>query len=263
MISMIKFIGIILCCFCFATLPAQQPNLFDTLQERIPVMEEETEEEPDIIGDTALYVHLKNISADSLRSWKRDKDLSYVKRLDSVLREKKRQELNKFKDSKESYTPSFFGKLFSSGIFQGLLWILAAVAVGFILYRLFLNKGIFIRDRSIAQVKEVITDDILTGNADYSQLSKQALQQANYRLAVRYLFLGTLQGLSEAGYVVAAPEKTNYQYLQELEVQKRQDFSALILSYEYVWYGRIDISLQQYQTLEKKFSHFQQGIHQR
>ena len=74
--------------------------------------------------------------------------------------------------------------------------MIAGAFVLFIIYRLFLNKGIFVRyARRDAAIdlqpgKEEIQD------TDFRQLIRHSVSQGDYRKAIRYQYLNVLQQLS-------------------------------------------------------------------
>ena len=58
-----------------------------------------------------------------------------------------------------------------------------------------------------------------------------------------------------------APDKTNFQYVSDLANHKYQnDFAALTLNYEYVWYGGFEIEQYRYQKIENQFINLNQKL---
>lgn len=83
----------------------------------------------------------------------------------------------------------------------------------------------------------------------------------NYRLAIRYLYLQALQNLSGKGALQLLTNKTNNEYITELRGKLYQnDFAAITLSYEYVWYGKFDISEDTYNRLMREYNSLQQKL---
>jgi len=83
------------------------------------------------------------------------------------------------------------------------------------------------------------------------------LQAGNYRLAVRYKYLQTLYKMAAKKMVELAADKTNYQYVREISNYNYQnEFAALTLNYEYVWYGEFEIEENIYKRIETGFSQF-------
>ncbi|MFN8247218.1 MAG: DUF4129 domain-containing protein [Ferruginibacter sp.] len=137
-------------------------------------------------------------------------------------------------------------------------WMIAGAFVLFIVYRLFLNKGIFVRyarrDAAIdlQPEKEEIQD------TDFRQLIRHSVSQGDYRKAMQYL--NVLQQLSAGGHADAAHrKKTNAAYVKEVPAAIRQPFAALTLIYEYVWFGHQEITGSRYSELEQAFSRFNNG----
>ena len=108
---------------------------------------------------------------------------------------------------------------------------------------------------------------IITGNADQAPLTAQglvedihrmdfdtliasAIQQKEYRLAVRLTFLQALKKLSDHHQVEWKPGKTNKDYVNELSDDKlRAGFNELSFYVEYAWYGEFDITEPLYQRV--------------
>lgn len=216
----------------------------------------------EILSDTALYIYELSIPPDTVNAWKQDKKFAYAKNLDSLLRafQKEREAAASKRSSRSS--PSFLQGILSSGFLQILFWAFAIGLVLFILYRLFLNQGIFKRDITAnSQLKEIAEEDHKVADAAaYDALIQQSFKLGDYRMAVRYLFLKTLRKLADKGLVEELPDKTNYQYVQEVPLAKKQDFAALVLDYEYIWYGHLIITREQYEKIEKNYTAFYNKI---
>ncbi len=222
--------------------------------------EQPSASEEDILTDTTLYKHDLSINLDTVNDWKTDKKFSYVKNMDSLLKLKEQELISEGRRYNEKTSPSFLQKLFSSGIVQVIFWAIAIALVLFILYRLFINQGIFRRNTTSVAVKEIEEQPVINNVSDYDALIHQSCKLANYRMALRYLFLKTLRQLSDKGLLHQSVDKTNFQYVQEIATDKRKDFAALVLNYEYVWYGHLDISREQFEQLEKNYISFSNKI---
>lgn len=73
---------------------------------------------------------------------------------------------------------------------------------------------------------------------DIDTLINEAIQKQNYRLAVRWCFLKSLQWLNKQNKIVWKPAKTNIDYQHELKDKNlKTEFTALSYVFEYVWYG--------------------------
>ena len=61
--------------------------------------------------------------------------------------------------------------------------------------------------------------------------------------------------------ILYAPDKTNYSYVKELADRNyKQDFATLTLNYEYVWYGKFNLSQEHYGQLKNQFNSFNKMI---
>jgi hypothetical protein len=96
---------------------------------------------------------------------------------------------------------------------------------------------------------------------DFETALAGSLVAADYRLAIRLLFLRLLKIMNEKKLIEYSTDKTNFDYLFHLNgTGLFNDFSVLIRNYEYAWYGKFRLNEQQYGIIEKKFSRFQQQI---
>lgn len=240
-------------------------ELYDSTVIQAPVEEDYDEEENDTIYiDTSLYYNPLSIATDTITAWKNLKSFSYVKNLDSLLEAQKTKEKTKKKENNTDTNTgeSWFSSLLSSSGLQYFFWMMAILFVLFILYKLFLTDGIFVKKP--ASSKNVIPEaeeEIITGESNFEQLIKQAIQNNNYRLAIRYQYLQTLHLLADKKFIELASDKTNHQYVREITNKNWQnDFAALTLNYEYVWYGEFDIDELVYRRLEAGFNQFNKNL---
>ena len=217
-------------------------------------------EDKDILSDTAVHITGIVISPDSVSAWKHKKQFAYIKNLDSLLKIKQQQDLDAYNKALKQKPNKFFQQLFSSRLLQALFWTIAIAFVVFILYKLFLSNGIFKRNTEKVLVTEVLSQEVIATVSDYDKLVHQSVKLGDYRMAVRYLFLKTLMQLADKEYLHHAADKTNYQYVQEIRTDKKNEFASLVLNYEYVWYGNFSVGSDTYTVIEKKFSTFNSKI---
>ena len=233
-------------------------TLLDNPEEGVPTNPNKSEAN---FTDTILYMHEIAIPGDSIDSWKNDKKYAYIKNLDSLLKAREKEYISQSRTVSSDSSSSGLSNFFSSSIVKAIFWAVAIFFVLYILYKLFLNQGIFKKNRSSSPVKELEQDEQNIDDAsDYDALIHQSFKLADYRMAVRYLFLKTLRQLSDRGQLQRSVDKTNFQYVQEIGPDKKKDFAALVLNYEYVWYGHLDIAREQYEQIEKNYLSFYNKI---
>jgi hypothetical protein len=219
-----------------------------------------------------LKRELRSIAYDSLQAINSDKGFYYKTYMDSLLRAteqriKKILELRR-KDSlrtdsllragKSPSGRSFTqdgGRFFNSAI--GIIFLIIAIALFvYIVFKLFLSNSSFLfRNRkNIASDIAVVEEE---SARDTESLLRKAIKNGNYRLAVRYLYLQSLQRLSERKYIEINSNKTNYEYVTEIRKHKfANEFASLTLQYEYVWYGEYPVDERLFQQIQGGFTRF-------
>ncbi len=229
----------------------------DSLKEETYDEQAATDELP---TDTILLIHPILIVPDTIAQWKKKKEFAYIKNLDSLLKTLQDKEQNTAAIQATRQRNSFMDHLLNAPALKLFFWLLALFFIGVILYQLLKNKAIFKRTSNNNGATAIAEVDDEFRQTDYDKLVNQYCKLGDYRMAVRYLFLKTLQQLNDNNLVIFAPEKTNSRYVQELPQKWRNDFSKLILHYEYVWYGNFTVSREQYETVQRRYSAFLQKI---
>lgn len=106
-----------------------------------------------------------------------------------------------------------------------------------------------------------IHDENLNENIHEINFPEEILRfekEGNYRYAVRYQFLKTLKNLSDKNLVDWVPEKTNRDYITEINNStQKENFRELVRIFDYVWYGEFDINLNNYNHFKETFNSFQ------
>lgn len=229
----------------------------ESVVDTTAVYDDEYEEEEETeVFDTALHRSTWIYSLDSVRSLRSQKEFEYMKELDSLL--KKRQELL-LKEQKKQRGKRVVNVF---PFIEVLLWILLIGALLFVLYRVFLSdRGLFaspLRNKKLQVEEEQLTDDVYL-----DQQLQLAIKEGNYRLGIRFLYLQSLNKLSERGWLQLSPDKTNYQYVRELsKPQLKNAFARITLHYEYAWYGDFVIEQHVFEPIKKEFEQFHQTIKQ-
>ena len=213
--------------------------------EATAVEEEATTYYPD-----TLKRELRSIESDSVKAVNSDKGFYYKRYMDSLLR------ATQFKVQKPRRRVDLSGSDFFSSIFGIIFWILAIGLFIYLVYRLFLSNSSFLsRSRkNIASDIAVIEEE---NTSDPDSLLRNAIRSGNYRLAVRYLYLQSLQRLSEKKFIEINTNKTNYEYVMEVRRHKfANEFASLTLQYEYVWYGEYPVDERLFEQIQGSFTQF-------
>lgn len=141
---------------------------------------------------------------------------------------------------------------------------ISVIVVIFVLLILLLVGGggfqsFFSRNRSISGAVSPFRDEHID-SVDFDALISEEVEKGNLNWAVRFLYLKLLQVLSKKQLIRWQKDKTNREYIQELsEKAFYNDFKQLTSTYEYVWYGKFQVSAQVFNDVR---SHVNQLIHQ-
>lgn len=137
------------------------------------------------------------------------------------------------------------------GVFAAvIMWFLAESNIG-----LFRKKNKIVK----AEEEEIATEDIFAIN--YQKEIDKATAQANFRLAVRLMFLRLLKNMSEKNVINYKQDKTNFDYLLQLHsTNYYKDFFRITRNYEYTWYGQFEINEEAYKIIRNDFDSFEKNL---
>lgn len=149
------------------------------------------------------------------------------------------------------FTPDINYKYLEYGIY-GILAVLAL----YLLIRFLLESpvtDVFKKEDSKIDgfnFKEETIDQI-----DFEDLIQKALKNNDYRLAIRYLYLKSLQVLAQKSIIDWHYKKTNIDYLNEINNSTvKKSFQKVSYVYDYVWYGEFEIDEELFQKTQTEFS---------
>ncbi|MBK8501506.1 MAG: hypothetical protein IPL46_04455 [Saprospiraceae bacterium] len=150
---------------------------------------------------------------------------------------------------------NYFWQYNTLSVFKVLAFLIILILVIFIIYVVFSNVKIQKKQGSPDLVIASEEENIKEIDAHDGYLT--ALANADYRLAVRMQFIRVLQYLSESGFIIWKPNKTNRQYLIEIEDKNHYVvFKELSYIYDLVWYGHTVISNHDFDRINPKFQKF-------
>lgn len=200
--------------------------------------------EKDIIVDDSIITQKPKFEAGFKEKYK-SSDFEY---------EVKVSEKNLWERFKE-WLAYWFKKIFglsnmdvSSRWVEYTLKTIAALIVIYVIYliaKIILNKeGQWVFGKSTT--KKIYTDEEIEKNliyVDFEKLIQETLNNGDNRLAIRYYYLWLLKRLSEKTIIDWHIEKTNSDYLYEIQSNDlRTDFQYLSYLYNYIWYGEFEMT---------------------
>jgi hypothetical protein len=146
-------------------------------------------------------------------------------------------------------------------VLRAIGYILIIGIVGFLLYYVFKNIKLSPNPKSgLAPFAHHDPDDIQ--ELDIPALLRKALEEKNFRLAVRYYYLSLLKNLHINGMIKWEKDKTNRDYLSELFAKEYfySEMRSLTRSYEEVWYSDHEFAEPSLQSLIGEFESLQTRI---
>lgn len=165
-------------------------------------------------------------------------------------------------DAPDIDTPDWDGPDIDRG--DGSFWKFLFIAIGilllaFIIYQLFFKGGNKKKDEGVAPA-DYHDDELDPSTIQRTQLEidlDKAIEQEDFRLAVRIMYTMILKTLVEKNWILWEKKKTNYHYL--LEMNKRQekgDFDKSIRIFEWVWYGKNVPNKTEFKTVDSFYRRF-------
>lgn len=159
----------------------------------------------------------------------------------------------------------FIGNLFGSVANSGALSFVVIV-VCILLVCLLLMKLLGVDYRTVLGKKKIDTPeiDIYTENVhemNFDVLTSKALQNKDYRLAIRFIYLKNLKLLSDKEIITWSANKTNYSYQYEISNNNlRNKFLESTLIFDYVWYGEFPVEEVRFSEISSRLNDFSNMI---
>ena len=199
----------------------------------------------------------QTISENDLESYRSDDNFNYN------TTEAKENALDRFfqwlRNGLRKFFESLFGVKGAAGIllfiFRILPYLLLAFLV-FLLLRFFLKVN---SNRPIGKTQPkgsvlVSEEEQIIRNENINALISTAIANGDFRLAIRYYYLLALKHLTLKELIIWEPQKTNKDYLQELQTSRfKADFEKITRIYDYVWYGEFAIDDHRFNSLKNDF----------
>lgn len=145
--------------------------------------------------------------------------------------------------------------------FKTILILLAIAILAFFIYRLtgMSRSGLF--GRKDGSSLDYSTSDENIHTINFEAAIQQAIDDGNYRLAVRLLYLQSLKHLADRELINWQVNKTNIAYVQELGgTSYQRDFDDLTRQFENNWYGDVPIAVAEFGEVRNQFSRFNRQL---
>jgi hypothetical protein len=140
--------------------------------------------------------------------------------------------------------------------FKTLIWliIIGGFAAFLMIYLSGNQFGIFRRKAVplLQDEEESMPEDIFA--IQYQREIDKAVNQGNFRLAVRLMYLRALREMSEKGVIRYTQDKTNFEYLIQVHPTPFYPaFFKVTRDYEFTWYGKFPVNEEAFHVIRKDF----------
>jgi hypothetical protein len=250
-----KFIlTVLLGCCIYLVSPAQADNPNINKTDTAISLENDSSNPEEI---TAFRTPIpRRLSDDSVKALKSMKEFVYMKNIDSFFRHRK--------IPKEAVVKTKTGNsktLLTNPGLRTLYWLIAFLLLIIIIWKMFIGKNSLFASNSKLVSSHAKKEKTGLKPLTNEEQALGAIAAGNFRLAVRHLYIDTLEMLGQKGYLVITPQKTNYQYVRELNNEGLQkSFARLTLNYEYTWFGEFQLNQQQFNVIYKAFQNFKTSL---
>jgi hypothetical protein len=200
---------------------------------------------------SAEKIDVRAVPDSDLKKLKEDEDYWYVN--EAPPRQKKVPE--------QPQKPS---GIFDSSWFKTLFWMLLIGGfVALLIWFLATSNISLFRKKSKAALEQNNVEEAIENifETDFEKEIQKAIDVANYRMAIRLMYLRTLRDLSLHNLINYTHEKTNSDYLFQLTGSPHyKSFFRLTRDFEYTWYGHFPLSQEGFAVMQNDFNNFKNQL---
>jgi hypothetical protein len=151
------------------------------------------------------------------------------------------------------------GRLLESKTVRNVFYLLVILAVIWIIYRLVVVNNLFVFD-SRKKLNTADSGEDAEPEGRIRERIEAAIKNGDYRLATRLLYIETLQWLDQLQLIRYKADTTNQEYVKQMDqTSKGKEFRQLTRVFDFVWYGRFDVSREKFEVIHKNFKSFNQS----
>ncbi|RRO17194.1 hypothetical protein [Mesohalobacter salilacus] len=174
-----------------------------------------------------------------------------------------------FKDWIATKWRNLFGDSLDSSfwffIFKVLPYLILGAALIFIVWFIARsNPGNQIMRQHDASKVTITEEEELLMTRNLEKMADEAIENQQFRLAIRYLYLNSIKRLDLKDIIKYANDKTNFEYLKEIEFKELSKiFKHLTIAYEQTWYGQMQFDEVYFQNLQQQYETFHKHLDQK
>lgn len=200
----------------------------------------------------------RQVPDSAIRSLQKQKDFAYANDPGSWEREPEPEIKT---PGKKGFWDHFY-EFFSVTTIRRFTYGLLIAFFVFVIYRIVVvNKLYLFSSYKKARLARGGEEDTDIADIDLDEKIKQTIAAREHRLAVRYMYLKALHQLNDKQWIRYHTDGTNHEYVTQMSGRKLAgEFSFLTRVYDYVWYGEFAITGEQFDLVQKNFSHFYNAV---
>lgn len=198
---------------------------------------------------------IRQIPQAHIQTYKSQKDFQYNQEKAKLI--EKESWFNRIMRQFSELLEALFGEKGAIVIWKAVPYVIALIGLLYMLYAW--QKAQFV---SVLGADNVLQgyhfDQIRQMQAlDFQQKIDEAIQAQNYTEALRWLYLRSLKKLEDEGLIKWRKEKTNQDYITELQQHPLQnEFKQLTYYFNYSNYGEMEIQAAEFPALYEAFNQF-------
>lgn len=217
-----------------------------------------------LIYDSETTLYPVDLDPDKINSYKEDSAFNYLTEVtnDSWWTRFKRWVGMRYRQLLEYLFQDYQANSILAFFLRILPYIIIGLVIGFIIWLFIrLNPGQSILGTPEGGQVYSNEEENLIKSTDISGFIEKAINDGNYRLAVRYYYLQLLKQLNEKGIIDYEYQKTNSEYLSQInEDAVRQPVKRLMRIYDYIWYGSFEVLPDDFSLAQKAFQDMESTV---
>jgi hypothetical protein len=276
-VKTIRLTGCLLALLACSQLTQAQADVDSVVDEVIAPPTVEENKQPSEKISLPDPFEMRRVPDSTVHRYKKDDDFEYANDPDywagereQALKRKREQEqreqLERDQDTLDRENKKgfwdHFNDFFSGNVIRNITYFVLIGFFLFIIYRIAVVNKLFLFYSSKKVKAESSAEEVDIADDNLDERIRKAVAAKEYRPAVRYMYLKTLQLLNERQLIRYQADATNYEYVTQMGQHKLgNDFGFLTRIYDYVWYGEFILTDEQFELVHKNFSHFYNALH--
>ncbi len=204
-------------------------------------------------------VHPLQFDKEQIEQYKNDQDFNYVEKIPTE------NWWTLFKDWIAYIWNQFWTWLLGSYAAKGIIalflkiipYLIIVAIIGFVVWLFIkLNPAAAALNEKKSSMVHLSEEEKILKMEDIPALIQKAVEQKNFRSAVRYYYLLVLKKLGDQKQIDYQFQKTNAEYLSEIQsLPVKSQFEYITHLYDFIWYGDFPLTEPDFKKAENEFKH--------